>query len=660
MNNGSGNVAGDKIAEKAGKLINTRSKFEKIGYPFFTTNRFGEIAPFFVLDNVFGDHRNKLLSSSKVDSYTLKAPLMQDIKMQKALYYVPLQAILPLNWEKWITNPNIGQDCPDDCGTGVKNFWATLYQYVDAEKLAIQTAYSALDPDDPDYNTYLYALFDRAVRFLIICEYFYSDGNLLSQLGICGSKYLSFTDDNQYVSDYLESFSFDRFFDFLFSQLDLDANTSGFIVVDPDNHPFLVLGSSRGTIDKGGLHEYDTLSLREYLDLMRDDPFYFHLAYDQSNLPSSLSLVDFDNAFLTFFSDFTMYSKAVAGDHLDLQRLLAYQLVCHHFYSNDKVDYIYSAELYRQYVGDLISTTLHTVGATDVEFFTQNGINYQYDFLSAKYMKDMIPLIFDYSLGITEVISYFAAIFSYRHSLRYVDYFVASRTHPLAVGNHDMTTDVAVNNNVASVIDITQKLMAQKFLNAVNRVGRKIGDYSHILGGDGMKVDYHNPLWIGQTSDTIYGERSEYTGNVSDAEKNNITSLLKSAGGRYMFDWEIDRPGVAIGVCYYDIERIYTRLSERQTFYLNRFDMFNPYLQYVGDQAIYRSEIGIGGLTPFGYANRHIEYKLRVPRAAGGFVAESGLPSWIFPAERGFRQYEYNQSPKFIQSNSYRTDQIQS
>lgn len=393
MNNGNGNVAGDQVAEKAGKLINTRSKFDKLGYPFFTTNRFGEIAPFYVLDNVFGDHRNKLLSSSKVDSYTLKAPLMQDISMKKALYYVPLQAILPLNWEKWVTNPNIGQDCPDDCGTGVKNFWPLLWQYYSAELIGIGTDFNALDPADPDYLTDYYALVDRAIRCLIVGEYFYSDGSLLAQLGVCGSKYMAFADTGGILSDYIENVSFDTFFDYCFASLDL-GNKKAFFVVDRDNHKFLICDENHGTITS---QNYDTLSLREYLDIMRDDPTYFVLAADQSAIPSGLSFPDFDSDFLPNFNDFTGITYATTGDHLDLQRVLAYQLVCHHFYSNDKVDYIYSAELYRQYVGDLVRIVLDTLLGQSVAHFGQNGVAYQYDFLSAYYFNSILPHIFNYS-----------------------------------------------------------------------------------------------------------------------------------------------------------------------------------------------------------------------------------------------------------------------
>lgn len=644
MNNGDGNVQGNPVAQKAGKLINTRSKFNKLGYPFFTTNRFGEITPFYVLDNVFGDHNNSLLSSSKVDSYTLKVPLMQDVRMHKDLYYVPLQAILPENWEKWVTNPNIGEDCPDDCGTGVQSFWSRICAKFRQRYIYLSEEYSLLNDESPieDYRS----LLAEVIRFFVVGEYFFSSGNLLKQLGISGDKYWNWIDPNALIAEDYRRYNWDSLFDHFFS---LISDTVNAFTIETSDGVYVVSASGLFT----GTELDRSLSFREFLDLLRDDPMFFNFTdLDEDANSYGFSIANVTSLLDDFFA-FSFEILATESDHLDLQRIMAYQLVCSHFYTNDHVDYIYSAELFRQYIKDLIMQNGDDISA--VGGFTVNGIYYRYDPLSAHCC---VEALFEGSPFFSYGCTYAAAIFSYRHSLRFVDYFVSSRTQPLAVGNHDMDTDVAVNNNVASVIDITRKIMAQKFLNAVQRVGRKIGDYSHILGGDGMKPDFHNPLWIGQTVDVIYGDRSEYTGNVENAEQNNITSLLKNAGGKYVFNWEIDRVGVAIGVCYYDIERVYTELSERQTFNLNRFDMFNPYLQFVGDQAIYQSELMTGGQVPFGYGNRHIEYKLRVPRAAGGFVSDSGLPSWIFSAERGFRKYEDHQSPSFIRSFNSEFDQF--
>ena len=65
--------------------------------------------------------------------------------------------------------------------------------------------------------------------------------------------------------------------------------------------------------------------------------------------------------------------------------------------------------------------------------------------------------------------------------------------------------------------------------------------------------------------------------------------------------------------------------------------MFNPYMQYIGDQALYTKELdrSIADANvfniPFGYSTRYLDLKTSFPRACGAF-ATNKLPSWLFKA----------------------------
>ena len=56
--------------------------------------------------------------------------------------------------------------------------------------------------------------------------------------------------------------------------------------------------------------------------------------------------------------------------------------------------------------------------------------------------------------------------------------------------------------------------------------------------------------------------------------------------------------------------------------------MFNPMLQYIGDQPVYRGELNSDSNfnEVFGYLSRNSEYKQSYSIASGGFVYD--LPSW--------------------------------
>ena len=101
-------VNGNPQNENPHKNVRTRSTFP-LQYHAFDTFRFGEYHPHFVMEGVAKD-KISFRSSHDLRSYTLGAPLMEDISMKKDYFHVPMTAILPLNWDKFFANPVKGQD----------------------------------------------------------------------------------------------------------------------------------------------------------------------------------------------------------------------------------------------------------------------------------------------------------------------------------------------------------------------------------------------------------------------------------------------------------------------------------------------------------------------------------------------------------------------
>lgn len=66
---------------------------------------------------------------------------------------------------------------------------------------------------------------------------------------------------------------------------------------------------------------------------------------------------------------------------LNFQRLLAYQFVYFHFYTNSSIDPVYSADLYRHYFSGL----RHRIGSDFIESFFINGIRRDYDYFSGHF-----------------------------------------------------------------------------------------------------------------------------------------------------------------------------------------------------------------------------------------------------------------------------------
>lgn len=143
--------------------------------------------------------------------------------------------------------------------------------------------------------------------------------------------------------------------------------------------------------------------------------------------------------------------------------------------------------------------------------------------------------------------------------------------------------------------------------------------------------------------------------------KEIITSYFRSSADGSETRVQIEGyPCIILGVTFYEMMRLYVDAIDRDFFVKDRFDFFNPYFQYDGDQEVYLEELhpvlsdsaDEGTLTmPFAYHLRDMHRKLRIPRASGGFVRN--LPSWAF-LEQDKESGSYNSaniSPEFILSS---------
>lgn len=353
-------------------------------------------------------------------------------------------------------------------------------------------------------------------------------------------------------------------------------------------------------------------------------------------------LIGTDGTSAPLYSRF-IYASGVQP--LNLARLWAYQICIAHFYTNDKIDYVYSAELFRQLIG---SYYIDATGESSLPTFYQNGILYYYDNLSAKVFDNMMSI--SGSAADSYFFAYFYALFGIKNSLKFMDYFTGSRTSPLAVG--DVTVDTS--SGQVNIVDFAQKSWRAKMLQSIMRFGSKFENYIEGIFGVRPAYDYHNPMFLGQTSDVIYSTETENTAEAQLTESISTTAQFRSNGERFGFSFDADRNCILVTLVHFDIDRVYSETVERSFFVLDRFDMFNPFTQYIGDQPIYVGEVrGGDGMDPFSYTNRNMEYKQRYHQAAGGFV--DFLPGWAFLADKSSPT---NLTPRWIRSHPSEMDRF--
>ncbi|QCS35998.1 major capsid protein [Capybara microvirus Cap1_SP_83] len=611
---------GDKVNDASPKVVRGRSKFN-LSHRFFYTSRFGEITPFFASSAVAND-QIPLRCSDSVDSYTMKTPLLSEIRKSKAYFSVPMECILPLNWEKFFTNPVIGQDVPDMCQCVIPDFerkYRTFLLNLVADRIDNRGIdWDNISQDDVDYLSIFF------ISVLVLAEMVFSYGSLLNYLGYSCS-----------VKDGFDS-SFDLYVSKFFSYL------------SQDTFRFSVFGSSvLYSVSCSGSHESFAMSPHRFLEVLRDNP---------TGRGSGVHFNDLSKLHTMYEDLLDIIGTNLSYDAapLNYKYAAAYQIVNAHFFSNDKIDYVYSADLYRQLMQHYYSNVCEDA----LPRFTCNGLSYYYDSLSGFALNYI--LTYGYFSDVSSFsCSYLAQLFSFRRSLRYMDYFTGSRSQPLAVGDVNVITQTPSGHNQVSVVDISKKIQMQRFLNAVNRSGRKFSEYVKSLFGDIPAYDYHNPAFLGSTTCRINSVDTANTGADQYSRAQSVTSKLQSFDSKFAFEFSCDRPSVILGVEYYDIPRAYTRVTTREHFHISRFDDFIPQFQFIGDQPVYRAELGLSGDwdQPFSYQLRHMEYKQITDRAVGGFV--NSLPSWVFLAsENSLGHLLGHISPDYIRSSNVEIDSL--
>lgn len=684
-----GLVLSNQANNTVGKHNHSYSSFdESLSYRFANTLRFGEYVPSFVMEGVESDEIS-LNSLDKIDSLSLKAPFKGTIRKIKESFKVPMMAILPQNWDRIYLQPSNGDDVPKDANCVIQNFpdyckryFTNIYNIVRSQLVSWNSDSSSV------VATNITTFYTALMRTLVIGEYMYSAGSLLH---VSGYRFNS-SAFNWNTSNGLKNY--DLWFDAVVSKMFANVNridvsyTVGGVT---HNRSFKGLSANSNPV-------YE--DFRSFLELYRENVLITvgaisHDFQTEPDLADDLAQYQatgepFDNSLYWIVPSSTNQDlgddvTALNPTTLNLSRILSYQLVCAHFYSNSSIDFIYSAELYRQYIMSLFKNyqLQYTESILDGLFrFTWNGMKMDYDVLSGHILSQLLFFTGTswhsnlnwtgeaiWRLGAALVpgnkawlggLAAWPAIFGFRKSLRYGDYFTGSRPRPLAPIN----TDVSVANNAVSVVDITRNIQAQRFANSVMRSRSKIEEYVKSLFGKSPAPDYHNPFFLSRETEPIFGDEVQNTGASQASEPNSRTANFSSNVGQYTFTFRNDdmHPCVYLQIISFDIRRAYTRSVDRQMLHIDRYDMFNPDFQYIGDQPVYGIELGYtdgSGLVNevFAYQSRDMEYKQRFDVASGGFAAEQ-LPGWILTDKERSRVAVMNLDPDFIRSYNTELDQF--
>lgn len=583
-----------------------------MSYFMYKTQHYGTLEPFFVMEGVAGD-KIPLQSSHDVRTFPMSSPFLSKLKLNKDYFMVPMQAILPNSWEYIFKNPSQGDDVPEDayCRLSLEALFIQLHTF----QAKCIDSFTDTQNGQIAFRNYLGAT--------LLLDIIFSSGGLLYNLGYNTSRVAKIKSNDGTV------YSFDQFLDICYGYIDIRSFS---ITLDGKVFNYVSDASKQDNT-----HTY--VSKHQIIDLLRQYFPYItssDIVLNQGQLARKFYYLQ--ESFLT---------------DVDLSRVFAYQLACYQYYVNPQVDFIYNSQLWRDNLFTLIANALSSVGGDlSPVTFSINGISVVYDFTSKRYLNflfDLFPAMSATETTFKHAFSVYSFVFGYNSALKFGDYFTDSRTRPYAPG--DMNAPVVANN--VSAIDITKSISMQRFLNSVVRLGNNFGDYLRGIFGTTPSPDYHFPKFISHQEFDISGFE---VANTSDSQGNLVTNL-KSQDDKFAFEVEVDMPCILIGISYFVMPSVYSQTIDRHFFHLDRFDMFNPMLQFIGDQPVNYKELTTyyynagGSDDTFGYQSRFAEYKQRYSIAAGGF--SDNLPAWayvvdkVIGSERNILPFT-KQSPYFI------------
>lgn len=563
-----------------------------------STTQYGVVDPVAVAKCESGDvYPYKFVTD--LNTFTLKSPMKSQVKMYSAAFKVPMKAIYPNNWDIMLPIPNKGDDVPES--PSVRSLFS------------VNRFLTALIPLTKSNDLSIY------IRSVFLLESVFSDGSLFAKMNMHLNDYRFSNSDvdsgGTRFGDYYFDEWFDQFFipwlrDYLLLGDYVVSTTLTISPIDSSDNPFsYVVTNYERQIGRRHSDGVYYISFARAVELLRTGDY--HIAY---------TLTSEDTEAYSRKPRLDSNPGQYVPDFLNIEPIIAYQLSCVHFFNNPKIDYIFTADLWR--------ANLLSIFAEDdnLQTFSFNGTFRFYDIVSQPYLEEGIHYL---SIGDSAGFDYYFALFSFQRSLRYGDYFTGAHTEPLAVGDVDITND---GSDISS-LEVVRKLQLTRLLNKANIAGPRKDDYLKVVFGEALpEAPDDVPIRLSREEFDVSGFEVNNTGSDQlDEDVENITTTnLRLTDNRFMFEVHVSEPCWLVMVQYFEAHRIYSKTIDRFAFHYDRYDDFIPDLQFLGDQEVMSQELsGLDGSSdPFAYNLRYMEYKQRYSYASGGFIRR--LKSWAF------------------------------
>lgn len=627
--------------ERASNLNDPQFENQQGYFPYdlthqeFITPLFGQITPTMHLDTVPGD-RTVVHDNTKLILNQINGNFLSTLNQYVDSFYVPLRNVFPNNYEKLIPNPVKGEDLPNSALPVVPflSYIRELYRsempvQVATEEVVLGELLEQFVTGEADFYSIGPEQTSLLLGRLALVATVLSRGQLLDYLGI------QFDTNIEAITNLSSNLQYmiDRFFSALYRN---------FTVSDVDSITSWRLDLTDNSVQELNAISHDARNLSEFRNALSDIfeagrfPVFSVAGEDQGitddlfsaviSLVNELNIIFGSRAVSTDASHLTAvdaYEDMNRDDLFNIGKILAYQQIVAHYYSNDHVDNVYSSDLFMQNLRSVMYPTVEGEIGTNEPTFEMNGVRYEYDYISYGGFWASLLTNTLVSGAFNRQYVWATVMLLMRRSLRYGDYFSTSRPNMLAVSDQ---LGIAVQDGQVSPIDVTKNLLMQRYLNAANYIGQGFLQYMSSIYGIKPSDTGCIPRFISHRKIELQNQITNNTADDQGAQTTNIVGYSDMSA----FDVFIDDFGYLISLTSFDVLPVYKSGIENTYHFADRFDYFNPMLQGIGDQPIRSSELlGYPVLfnDVFGYTMRNAEYKYKLSKAHGAFV--NSLPGFM-------------------------------
>lgn len=604
----------------------------------YITPLFGKITPSMHLDTVPAD-RVVLHEDVKTILNRIDGNFLNTINQYSDSFFVSLRSVFPMNYEKLIPNPLKGDDLPNSAlpmvplAAFIMDYCKGDYEVdVEGETYNMSGLWRDVVQVAPMEDEPFVNVSNRAVSYVLsrisLLATVLSRGELLDYLGI----QFDYNTINPRVASVFQE-KIDAFFDALYGS----RNVYLYGQKDDQYLRGIEIQTTNNDYDNGNAKRQFRCNTKEEWRQALADCFEAGLMPhfgavnidwdDSNNYPLHKALNELGSIISQIFgqyelTDVDMYLTEVDSDnislhdggHINIGKVLAYQQIIAQYFTNDKIDNIFSSELFMQLLRGVMYPSSDGL-FTKEPVFNYNGVSTEYDYISAGgFWASLISNEIDGKANRQFI--WMTLMLLIRRSLRYGDYFSTARHDMLAVSDQ---LNIATTGSMVSPIDITKGLLMQRYLNAANYIGQ--GFLQYMSSEYGVKPSDTGviPRFISHRKVVL---NNQITNNTADEQGKQTTNLVGYTDNG-AFDVFIDDFGYILTLQSYDLLPIYKSGIENTYYFADRFDYFNPMLQGIGDQQIRLSEL-IGNPasynTGFGWTMRNAEYKYKLSKAHGAFV----------------------------------------